>query len=303
MRLNLIAARVVQPRHDGDRHAFEQRPTDAAMPQAIACDLVWIEPRALGDRTEDVPLLALVLIQPARAGALEQERRVARPVAAQLVELCSETAVIGTGTCWRSFSPRPLYVFDRVIVQGTLPVFCYADGMTAYLSETADPDFRLPQVRRAVDRRINENAEKLATDTGLQIDYVRKNFRKEDRVKAPEKRGKHRGWCASFRRWSPVRRTSPGTTKWTDVPGSDDGKCLHYYFYFIDEELGLCYVRVPTWLPLRLQIYFNGHNWLARQLDPRRSATRLDNAFTDIADWQRTAALQRVGAQATSQAG
>src|SRR5205823_14527197 len=43
----------------------------------------------------------------------------------------------------------------------------------------------------------------------------------------------------------------------------DDGKCLHYYFYFIDEELGLGYVRVPTWLPCRLQVYFNGHSWLA----------------------------------------
>ncbi len=25
--------------------------------------------------------------------------------------------------------------FDRVIVQGTLPVFCYAEGMTAYLAK------------------------------------------------------------------------------------------------------------------------------------------------------------------------
>ena len=25
------------------------------------------------------------------------------------------------------------------------------------------------------------------------------------------------------------------------------GKCLHYYFYFIDAELGLIYLRVPTW--------------------------------------------------------
>ena len=31
----------------------------------------------------------------------------------------------------------------------------------------------------------------------------------------------------------------------------------------------LCYVRVPTWLPCRLQIYFNGHNWLASQLRKR----------------------------------
>jgi hypothetical protein len=28
-----------------------------------------------------------------------------------------------------------------------------------------------------------------------------------------------------------------------------DGKRLHYYFYFIAEELGLCYVRVPAWCP------------------------------------------------------
>ena len=30
------------------------------------------------------------------------------------------------------------------------------------------------------------------------------------------------------------------------------GKCLHYYFYFIDPQLGLCYLRVPTWCPFRL---------------------------------------------------
>jgi hypothetical protein len=24
------------------------------------------------------------------------------------------------------------------------------------------------------------------------------------------------------------------------------GKCLHYYFYFVDESLGLCYLRADT---------------------------------------------------------
>ena len=36
-------------------------------------------------------------------------------------------------------------------------------------------------------------------------------------------------------------------------------QCLHYYFYIMDKDLGLCYVRVPTWCPFRLQIYFNGN--------------------------------------------
>ena len=66
----------------------------------------------------------------------------------------------------------------------------------------------------------------------------------------------------------------------------DGGRCLHYYFYFIDEELGLCYLRVPTWCPFRLQFYCNGHNWLARQLDKRGIGYHmLDNAFLDIDVW------------------
>jgi hypothetical protein len=44
----------------------------------------------------------------------------------------------------------------------------------------------------------------------------------------------------------------------------DTGKCLHYYFYFMDAELGLIDLRVPSWCPFRLQFYCNGHRWLAR---------------------------------------
>ena len=64
---------------------------------------------------------------------------------------------------------------------------------------------------------------------------------------------------------------------------ADSGKCLHYYFYFIDAELGLVYLRVPTWAPFRLQFYCNGHSWLARQLTAKGIGfTAADNAFTRI---------------------
>ncbi len=65
----------------------------------------------------------------------------------------------------------------------------------------------------------------------------------------------------------------------------DQSKCLHYYFYFIDKELGLCYLRVPTWPPFRLQFYMNGHNLLAHKLDKKQTAYRMqDNAFLEISD-------------------
>ena len=48
--------------------------------------------------------------------------------------------------------------------------------------------------------------------------------------------------------WKPVALNEP----WHDKKSHktfvrpDSGKCLHYYFYFIDAELGLIYVRVPN---------------------------------------------------------
>ena len=55
----------------------------------------------------------------------------------------------------------------------------------------------------------------------------------------------------------------------------------------IDEQLGLCYLRVPTWCPFRLQFYFNGHNWLARQLHKAGIGYQLlDNAFVRIDDFE-----------------
>src|SRR5215469_4915172 len=96
-----------------------------------------------------------------------------------------------------------------------------------------------------------------------------------------------RGWSASSRRWSPARPTSHGTTNRPARLTSFRMTANACTFYFIDPELGLGYVRVPTWLPCRLQVYFNGHSWLASLLRQRKIDFRLiDNAFVEIADWQ-----------------
>jgi len=85
---------------------------------------------------------------------------------------------------------------------------------------------------------------------------------------------------------------------WHDKPSGknylrpDSGKCLHYYFYFMDADLGLIYLRVPTWSPFRLQFYCNGHNWLARQMTKQGIGyTMADNSFIRIDDWQRAQEL------------
>lgn len=62
-------------------------------------------------------------------------------------------------------------------------------------------------------------------------------------------------------------------------------KCLHFYFYFMDPEFGFMHVRLQSWFPFEIQVYINGHEWLARELDKRGIGyERLDNTFTRIDD-------------------
>lgn len=129
----------------------------------------------------------------------------------------------------------------------------------------------------------------MAQDHGLEIEFVRKkNFRKEERVRAiVAERGAAPGLVHIFSAMEPCNTFRP----WHDKKNGrtflkpDSGKCLHYYFYFILPDLGLCYLRVPTWAPFRLQFYFNGHNELACMLDKKGLAyTMLDNAFVELED-------------------
>ena len=43
-------------------------------------------------------------------------------------------------------------------------------------------------------------------------------------------------------------------------------QCLHFYFYFLDRNFGLMHIRLPSWLPLAIQVCVNGREWLARQM-------------------------------------
>ena len=180
-----------------------------------------------------------------------------------------------------------LSCYDRILIQGTLPGFCYADGMTSFLNANNIRIFDYPRFAEPLRNELRESAEQIAKENGLEIEFIRKkNFRKEDRIQGIlEKRGNHPGLVHIFSAMEPCPSYKPWHNKQTHRTylKPTEGKCLHYYFYFIDEELGLCYVRVPTWCPFRLQIYFNGHNWLAAALRKQGiKYTLIDNAFVNI---------------------
>jgi DNA-binding MarR family transcriptional regulator len=189
-----------------------------------------------------------------------------------------------------------LSCFDRVVITGTIPGLCYPDGMTSYLRQQNIRIFDYTKWTEPLRDEIRTNAQALAEKEGIAIEHLRKaNQRKEEIVnKVLIRRGNHEGIVHILS----AMESCPSYKPWHDKPTGrtflkgDTGKCLHYYFYFIDKDLGLCYLRVPTWAPFRLQFYFNGHNMLERSLTKRGiAATMLDNSFVEIGNWSKAQEL------------
>jgi len=182
-----------------------------------------------------------------------------------------------------------LSCYDRVIITGTLPEISYAKGMTSYLYSKDIRIFDYSQFAEGLRESIRKQIDSIVSESGVSVQYLKKSgIRKESLVSdILKERGYHPGivcilstleGCNTYKPWHD-KQTSKTFLK------PDVSKCIHYYIYFVDEVLGLGYIRIPTWCPFRLQIYFNGHNFLAHKLKEAGIAyTMIDNAFDSISD-------------------
>ena len=168
--------------------------------------------------------------------------------------------------------------------------------MTSFLYSRGIRIFDYARFAEPLRERIRQRAQEVCTAAGVEIEHVNKShIRKEGlvaRVLAA------RGDAPGLVHVISAMEGCPSYAPWLDKSNGHvflrpaQGKCLHDYFYFIDEAFGLCYLRVPTWAPFGLQFYCNGHSALARSL--RREGIEFlqeDNAFLRIADLQRAQAL------------
>jgi hypothetical protein len=57
----------------------------------------------------------------------------------------------------------------------------------------------------------------------------------------------------------------------------------HYYIYIHDETLGLCYLKMSSYLPFPCEFYINGHNYLKQQFDINGQGYKMnDNSFVEV---------------------
>lgn len=68
-------------------------------------------------------------------------------------------------------------------------------------------------------------------------------------------------------------------------PVKEATRCRHDYHYFQHPELGLCYVRIQTYMPFTVRVGFNGRQWLYQQLRKRGVKFKhQDNLLVSVKD-------------------
>jgi hypothetical protein len=189
-----------------------------------------------------------------------------------------------------------LSCYDRILITGTLPTVCFAGGMTSFLYRNKIPIFGYAKFAEPLRDRVRDTAHAMAAKAGITIQHIAKSHIRKEEVVADvlAKRGDHPGLVHVI---SAMERCDTYKPRLDKAAGTlalrpERGQCLHYYFYFMDKELGLVHLRVPTWCPFRLQLYCNGHSWLARKLAAAGIGfIQADNTFTHIDDFARAQEL------------
>jgi hypothetical protein len=185
-----------------------------------------------------------------------------------------------------------LSCFERVIFRGYLPIMS-GWAMAEFL-------YQLKQNRSSLRAFLLHNAERvknhaiaMAKQQDRPFQYLAANIDKETAAEQLAKRdGIQHGLVCIYSILEPCRTFSFVFNK--PLPDqrpfvrSARRKCLHLYFDFMDRRFGLIHVRVQTWFPMPVQIYLNGHEWLARKLHTHGVRyTKRDNAFLWIDDMAR----------------
>lgn len=187
-----------------------------------------------------------------------------------------------------------LTTFDRMIFKGHLTML-YPNGAFARLLNRQGvllKDFK-PYVE-GVSQQIKEHAEQLARQAGRPFRYLeasmtaRNGSGKEGLAQEiVAKDNLKEGLVCVFYTLEPCStftvRGNRQSQKLEVIRRRS--KCLHFYFYYLDAELGFMHIRLQSWFPFQIQVYVNGRECLSRALDQQGIGyERYDNSFTDIED-------------------
>jgi hypothetical protein len=184
--------------------------------------------------------------------------------------------------------------FDRLVFKGKLCQLYSRDGMDCYLSanHVLLKDFK--RHAKAITEQVMEASLVQQAKDSDRFQYLNSSkISKEETARAlAERHPIKEGLVAVLQCVEPCWTFDLKSRAGRLTVQGELGKCSQLYHYFIHPEFGWMHVRLQTWFPFEIQVYLNGREWLARQMDRLGLAyRRSDNKFLWVEDWTRTQEL------------
>jgi hypothetical protein len=189
--------------------------------------------------------------------------------------------------------------FDRVILRGHLPMagagyfstWMYSKRISLNLRQP-EPDWWLyKQAAPWFAERVKAHAQAQAARANRPYTHLPTHERMEQTAREMSERdGIVDGLVCVYGTMETCRTFRVRYGEKSPKVRPDRRVCLVLYYYWMDREFGLMHVKIQTWFPFTIQVYVNGHEWLARKLTGQGvDFTKADNAFLWVSDLERTA--------------
>lgn len=176
--------------------------------------------------------------------------------------------------------------FDRVRFRGTLRMLAHTGGFASFLRTIGVGLKDFKEYALETTGRMTRATRELAEAAGRPLRYLASaEASKEELARSiAAADGVEAGLICVI---SCVEPCFSYTLRPFGTPQLEGGmrKCLHWYYYFMHEELGLMHARLQSWFPLTMHVCINGRERLARQMERAGVGyLRRDNCFTHLPD-------------------
>jgi hypothetical protein len=160
---------------------------------------------------------------------------------------------------------------DRVYLNGYVKHLQLPGGLITFIREQMGYPIPSPMVLPPFSQAFRKAVEKYAKEQGLSLVDFAKGEDKDERARAHlAKFGKKQGVVLIGKAQEKAlgykgQRKDHGTKVWFEY-SRQSLHVTYYYFYILDEEFGLFFIKVCTYFPFDVKVCFNGHEWVKQQL-------------------------------------
>lgn len=193
---------------------------------------------------------------------------------------------------------------DRVYLNGYVKYLQMPGGVINFICQQFGWPIASPKGMYQTSDKFRQAVEAFATQQGLEIYPFRKGEDKEEvaRQHAERLKIKHGvvliGKAQEKANTYGARREDHERKVWFKY-FRRSVHVIHYYFYMMDKDFGLCFIKVCTYFPFEVKVCFNGHEWAKQQL--RKVGIQFEPLSNGFASCEEPKRLQEICDQLNQQ--